>query len=107
MSDNNTNQHQKPSWQENVLSANHWLRLVFMVLFVCILCVSYYVMTLAVVSQFIWTLVTGQSHEQLRTFGNNLSQYVYQILRFITYNTENKPFPFADWPETSENTEEG
>ena len=26
-------------------------------------------------------------------------KFIYQNLQFLTYNSEQKPFPFADWPE--------
>ena len=31
--------------------------------------------------------------------GKNLSAYVYQIFQFQTFNSETRPFPFADWPD--------
>ena len=51
------------------------------------------------VIQFFIVLFTGGANEQLLRFGNNLSAYVYRILRFQTFNTESQPFPFADWPD--------
>ena len=88
------------SWQGRLLSVDHWLRFVFMVLFAIILGVVGYVMTALVVLQFIWGLITGEGNDKLRDFGSSLSQYIYQTLRFLTYNTEDKPFPFADWPDS-------
>ncbi|MGH1487625.1 MAG: DUF4389 domain-containing protein [Cellvibrionaceae bacterium] len=94
----------EPSWGERLLSVDHWLRFAFMVLFAIILGVVSYVMTVLVIIQFIWALVAGEGNDKLREFGSSLSQYIYQTLRFLTYNTEDKPFPFADWPE-SENVD--
>jgi hypothetical protein len=34
----------------------------------------------------------------LLSFGDSLSQYVAQIGRFGTFNSDEKPWPFADWP---------
>lgn len=82
-----------------LLSPEHWLRGLFMVLFVLIACVASYVMVVLVVIQFLFALVTGASEERLRTFGLQLSQYLFQILTFVTYNDEQKPFPFNDWPD--------
>ncbi len=31
-------------------------------------------------------------------FGANLSTFVYQILRYVRFNTGEKTFPFVDWP---------
>ena len=87
-------------WSERLLSVSHWLRFLFMVLFAVIAGVASYVMTALVVLQFLWALITGEGNDKLRSFGSSLSQYIYQIMRFLTYNTDDKPFPFADWPET-------
>ena len=95
------------SCRERLLSAQHWLRFLFMVLFGVILCIISYVIVAVVLLQFLWGLITGQGNDRLRDFGSCLSQYIYQILRFLTYNTEDKPFPFADWPESeSKNPEQ-
>lgn len=89
-----------PRWSERLLSVDHWLRFVFMVFFAIILGVVSYVITVLVVVQFIWALIAGEGNDKLREFGSALSHYIYQILRFLTYNTEDKPFPFNDWPES-------
>lgn len=96
----------EPSWKERLLSADHWLRFVFMVLFAIILGLVSYVITVLVILQFIWALVSGEGNDKLREFGSSLSQYIYQILRFLTYNSEDKPFPFADWPESEKPSQE-
>ncbi len=90
----------EPSWSERLLSTDHWLRFVFMLLFAFILGIISYVVTALVLLQFIWALVTGEGNDKLRKFGSSAAQYIYQILRFLTYNSEDKPFPFADWPES-------
>ncbi|MGS2717084.1 DUF4389 domain-containing protein [Eionea flava] len=87
-----------------LLSPEHWLRGLFMLMFVVIACVASYVMLVLVIIQFVFALITGSSEERLQAFGGQLSQYLYQILRFITYNDEQKPFPFSDWPNDSSAT---
>lgn len=83
----------------NVLSAKHWLRLLFMLLFAALLQVASVVMWVLVSLQFLFSLFTGSDNQKLRGFGHSLSQYIYQALQFLTYNSEEKPFPFSDWPE--------
>ena len=87
------------SWQQNILSAEHWVRVVFMVLFAFIACAVCYVAAILVIVQFVITLFSGNSNEKLREFGSCLAQYIAQLVNFLTYNREDKPFPFADWPE--------
>ncbi|MDQ2075515.1 DUF4389 domain-containing protein [Marinimicrobium sp. ABcell2] len=90
--------------KSNLTSGTHWLRLLFMVLFAFILYVAVIVMAAVVVLQFLFSLITGRDNRNLREFGQSLAQYIYQTLRFLTYNREDKPFPFDDWPATEEST---
>lgn len=87
--------------KSNLLSAEHWMRLVFMILFAFVLYVAGFVMTFLVIVQFIFALVTGKANANLRQLGDSLSQFIYAVLRFLTYNTDDKPFPFAPWPTPS------
>lgn len=88
--------------KSNLLSSRHWLRLVFMILFAALLQVAGIIMWVLVLLQFVFSLVTGQDNVNLRRFGFSLSTYIYQALQFLTYNSEEKPFPFADWPSENE-----
>jgi hypothetical protein len=75
-----------------------WKRALFMVLFAIIYSIVEIVIVLVAVFQFFCVLITGESNRQMLDFGQDLSTYVYQILRFETFNSERLPFPFADWP---------
>jgi hypothetical protein len=90
------------SWKDRLLSVDHWLRFAFMVLFMFILSVVSYLIVGLVILQFFWALITGEGNDKLRDFGSSVSSFILQVLRFLTYNTNTKPFPFADWP-ASEN----
>lgn len=86
----------------NLLSADHWIRLVFMVLFCLVLQVVSLVIGVVVVLQFLFSLISGRDNENLRAFGASLTEFVGQTLAFLTYNSDEKPFPFADWPSPEE-----
>ncbi len=88
--------------KSNVLCVSHWIRLVFMVLFSLVLQVAGSVMMLLVLMQFLFSLFTGTTNSSLLGLGSSLSKFIYQALEFLTYNTEEKPFPFADWPQAEE-----
>ena len=83
---------------ERILSPVQWVRLLFMFLFAVVLCLLSYLIGALVLLQFILVLVTGKDNEKLRHFGNSCSVYIAHILKFLTYNSEKKPFPFDDWP---------
>lgn len=86
----------------NITSSKHWLRLFFMLIFAAILQLASMVMGILVVAQFIFSLLTGKDNLQLRRFGYSLSAYIFDTLRFLTYNADEKPFPFADWPRAED-----
>ena len=78
---------------------NAWLRGFFM-----LLCVFFYHIAIMLVGavaiiQFVWVLATGRDNPRLTEFGAALARYFQQLVRFLTYNTETKPFPFSDWPD--------
>lgn len=84
--------------KSNLLSSRHWLRVVFMVLFALILQVAAAVMWVVVVLQFLFSLFAGETNANLRKFGHSLATFIYQTWQFLSYNTEEKPYPFQDWP---------
>ncbi|WP_019605082.1 DUF4389 domain-containing protein [Teredinibacter turnerae] len=86
--------------KSNLTSSKHWLRLVFMVLFAVFLQVALAVLWVLVCVQFLFALVTGSDNPKLRYFAASLAIYIHRTISFLTYNSEEKPFPFADWPET-------
>lgn len=85
--------------KNNLKSRSTWLRLFFMLVMVLLYSVSRLVVSAVVVLQFFWVLFTGETNKGLENLGQALATYTYQIIRYLTFNTEERPFPFdADWP---------
>ncbi len=84
--------------KSNLTSSKHWVRLIYMLLFAVFVYVASFVVGVLVMVQFIFALITGSDNRKLREFGGSLTAYIHQILLFLTFNSEFKPFPFADWP---------
>ena len=76
-----------------------WVRALYMVLFALIYSVAEIVLVAAVVFQFGCVLITGRPNGRLLAFGHSLSTFIYQMVLFFTYNTEERPFPFGAWPD--------
>ena len=85
--------------KERLTRRSVWIRALFMVFFAIAYAIAELVVGAVVIVQFFIVLFTGGANEQLLRFGNNLSAYVYRILRYQTFNTESQPFPFSDWPD--------
>jgi len=79
-----------------------WMRGLYMVIFMFFLGVAKFVTFVVVIVQFIKVLFSADTNQKLVSFGESLSQYQYQILMFLTYNTEQHPYPMSDWPVATE-----
>ena len=88
--------------QENLKSGTTWLRCLFMLVSCILASVALFVGTWIVVFGFFWVLFTGEVNRQLKEAGQSVAAYLYNIARYLTYNTDEKPFPLGgDWPSGS------
>ncbi len=76
-----------------------WLRGLFMLIFIFLMGVAKFVTLVVVVFQFVVLLFSGDTNKNLLQFGKSLSVYQYQIVLYLTYNSEVRPFPIGDWPQ--------
>ncbi len=88
--------------RDSLLTPSTWIRLFFMVLYGIICYVAIFVIGIVILFQFGVVLLTGKLNQQLLPVGQSISIYIYQILVYLTYNSEEKPFPFDNWPEVNE-----
>lgn len=82
----------------NLANGRTWLRGLFILLFAILYGVAEVVIGVVVVLQFGSHLITGGPITRLLEFARGLNAYVYQILQFVTYRSEMRPFPFGPWP---------
>ena len=78
-----------------------WIRLLFVILFAVIYSIAELLVAALVAVQFGFVLIAGERNRKLLEFGDDLSRFIYQILQFVTFNSDDKPFPFTDWPSGS------
>ena len=84
--------------KQNLRNRATWLRAFYMVLFTVFYGVVEIVIGVVVLFQLLSVLFTGDTNWRLLTLGQNLSTYVYQIMLFLTFNSDERPYPFGDWP---------
>ena len=75
-----------------------WMFFLWMLLFVLVWQVAELLLGAVVVIQLVYRLIYGAPNGSLMAFGDSLSQYLAQIGRFGTFHSDEKPWPFADWP---------
>jgi len=85
--------------EQHYKSRSTWLRLVFMVAYCFLAWVAGVVGSIVVAFGFLWVLFKGETNRQLQQAGQAIAAYIYEIVRYLTYNTDDKPFPFGgEWP---------
>ena len=84
---------------ENVKDENTWVRLAFIILFALALQITGVILTLTVIVQFLTQLLTGRPSEHVSAFGQNLASFVFQTIRFLTFASDDMPWPFSPWPD--------
>ena len=75
-----------------------WPRVFYMILFAIVFSISETVMFLVAVVNLVFRILKKNNHVGLLKFGGSLANYLQQIARFLTFNTEFLPFPFNEWP---------
>ncbi len=73
-------------------------RFLFMLLMALAFHVCCTVLAVVVIIQFVLVLLNDQPNARLLSFGRNLGIYLKQIVGFLTFASEEVPFPFNDWP---------
>ena len=76
-----------------------WKRGLFMVFFSIISGVVRLVVSLVAVFQFITLLFKGETNQVMIPLGQNLGSYLYQITLFLTFKSDEMPFPFLPFPD--------
>ena len=94
------------SIKEHLTARPTWIRGLFILLFAVIYRVAGVVLAAVAIIQFGFVLFTGQRNERLLGFGESLGRFYYQIVRYVTFNTEERPFPFSDWPGAAPSAEQ-
>ena len=87
--------------KSNLTNGQTWMRLVYMIVFAAVFGVAQMVVAFVVLAQFAFKLFGGEVNPRLAEFGDGLAQYFRHIVSFMTFHAEDKPFPFAPWPQTS------
>ncbi len=77
---------------------NIWMRGLLMLLMSFAFHVSGTVLGIVTVIQFVIVLMSDAPNERLVSFGRSLGAYVQEIVHFLTFATEEVPFPFSEWP---------
>lgn len=84
--------------KSHLKSESTWMRLLYTVLFAIVFNIAEAVVAVVFVFQFLSRLFTGRVNERLRGLGQTLATYLYEIILYITFQSDERPYPFGPWP---------
>ena len=85
--------------KHNIKKQSTWIRGLYMLLFTVFSRIAEVVLYAVILFQFLLKLLTGDTNERLRKLGQSLATYIYQILQFLNFNSDDHPYPFGVWPK--------
>ncbi len=88
--------------KDSVRVSGTWWRLLWILVFAFIYSVAEFVVVAVVVIQFGFVLFKGERNARLLEFGESLSEFIYRILQYVTFNSDERPFPFGEWPQQAQ-----
>ncbi len=85
--------------KKNLMAKGTWTRGLYMLLFIVVNAFVRLAIQLIALVQFLLSLMTSGPNPKLVELGQSLSKFAFQIMMFVTYNTDSKPYPFDEvWP---------
>lgn len=85
------------SKKESHINSEVLTRILVTVLFALIGWVSLWVFGVVVLVQFGFLLITGNLNKNLKAFNAELGDYLSDIIKYVSFQKEEKPFPFQSW----------
>jgi hypothetical protein len=79
---------------------NIWLRGLLMILMAIAFHIAGMLLAVGAVIQFVLALVSEGPNARLIGFGQSLGRYLGQVADFVSFATEEVPFPFSAWPSS-------
>jgi len=85
--------------KENLKQQSTWLRGLYMLMFALFYSIAEFVLFAVVIFQFLFKLFTGHTNPRLLKLGQGLATYIYQIIQYLTFNSDYQSYPFGAWPK--------
>jgi hypothetical protein len=60
-----------------------------------------WLLNLLAIVQFVWLLIAREPSQFIARFGSSLSLWLAEIGRFLTSATDDRPFPWRQWPDAT------
>ncbi|RLA07480.1 MAG: hypothetical protein DRQ51_05835 [Gammaproteobacteria bacterium] len=85
--------------QKSLTNKDNWLRGFFMIMMAVFYKITGIIICIIAIFQFVLTIFGKNLNGNLKNFSSSLVSYVYKLLLFVTYLSDEKPYPFSKWPD--------
>ena len=75
-------------------------RFLYMVLFMIVYSLSESIIFVISLVNLLFAVFRDGPHPGVTRFGRQIAEYVQQLVRFLSFDTEELPFPFGKWPSS-------
>ena len=79
-----------------------WMRGLLMILMALAYQLAGSLLFFVAMIQFVVVLINDTPNARLMSFGRSLGRYQGQVANFVSFASEELPFPFTDWPSGAE-----
>jgi len=78
------------------------IRLLYTILFLIVFEILKIIVQVCTLFQYVYLLISKSYNQPIRNFSNKVSVFAYKVLRYVTLNENEKPYPFNDFPRELE-----
>lgn len=75
-----------------------WMRGLTSILFMILFSIAQSLLGVLTLVQWFWMLISGDRNVALQDFGAAIGRWMGQVAAFQAADTDERPFPWADWP---------
>lgn len=99
--ENNSSSHESdPGLEEKIKNQvkdmNTWLRLFYMLVFGVVFYAVFFITVAISLIQFVANILSGKRLGSLDDFNQTLADYARDLVAFLTFRSDRKPFPFKE-----------
>ncbi|WP_373028952.1 DUF4389 domain-containing protein [Sulfurovum sp.] len=74
-------------------------RALYTILFLIIIRLISMVLFVIAITQYIYSWLTGEPNEKILYFTEGVAEYSKQLVSYVGFNTDEKPWPVGEWPD--------
>ena len=75
-----------------------WMRFLLMLVMALAFYLAGMLLVFLAILQLAFSAFADGPNPRVQAFGAGLGRYFGQLVRFVTFESEEAPFPFSDWP---------